>query len=187
MDFPFHSARFQSAFVGPNPEELSPSVWPPPRSLATTCGISVDVFSCPYLDVSVQGVPHVHLFDSMHVDRVLLCRVSPFGNLRINAYVPLPGAYRSLSRPSSAPDAKAFPLRSYQLDHFWFSIMNYAGHRRISFYRSNCSCYPIIPQYLFQTASAALPSVALLLLFFSLFSFQGADRGCVPSKLNKVT
>ena len=25
-------------------------------------------------------------------------------------------AYRSLSRPSSAPDAKAFPLRSFQLD-----------------------------------------------------------------------
>ena len=113
-------------------------------------------------------------FPSPHADTVLPCRVSPFGNLRINAYVPLPGAYRSLSRPSSAPDAKAFPLRSYQLDHFWFSIMNYAGHRRISFYRSNCSCYPIIPQYLFQTAFAALPSVALLLLFFSLFSFQGA-------------
>ena len=94
-----------------NPERLL--VWPPPRSLATTSGISVDVFSCPYLDVSVQGVPHVHLFYSMHVDRVLLCRVSPFGNLRINAYVPLPEAYRSLSRPSSAPDAKAFPLRSY--------------------------------------------------------------------------
>ena len=28
----------------------------------------------------------------------------------------LPEAYRSLSRPSSAPDAKAFPLRSFQLD-----------------------------------------------------------------------
>ena len=47
-----------------NPEGLS--VWPPPRSLATTCGISVDVFSCPYLDVSVQGVPLVRLFDSTH-------------------------------------------------------------------------------------------------------------------------
>ena len=52
----------------------------------------------------------------MHVDRVLLCRVAPFGNLRIDAYVPLPVAYRSLSRPSSAPDAKAFPLRSFLLD-----------------------------------------------------------------------
>ena len=47
-----------------NPEGLP--VWPPPRSLATTCGISVDVFSCPYLDVSVQGVPLVRLFDSPH-------------------------------------------------------------------------------------------------------------------------
>ena len=33
-----------------------------------------------------------------------------------NAYVRLPTAYRSLSRPSSALDAKAFPLRSFQLD-----------------------------------------------------------------------
>ena len=100
--------------ASPNPEDPErPSVWPLPRSLATTCGISVDVFSSSYLDVSVQTVPHVHLFYSMHVDRVLLCRVSPFGNPRIFAYVQLPVAYRSLSRPSSAPDAKAFPLRSY--------------------------------------------------------------------------
>ena len=46
----------------------------------------------------------------------MLRRVSPFGDPRIDAYVPLPVAYRSLSRPSSAPDAKAFPLRSFQLD-----------------------------------------------------------------------
>ena len=53
--------------AGPNPEDPErPSVWPPPRSLATTSGISVDVFSCPYLDVSVQGVPLVRLFDSPH-------------------------------------------------------------------------------------------------------------------------
>ena len=87
------------------------SVCPLPRSLATTNGISFDVSSSPYLDVSVQAVPHVHLFDSMHADRVLLCRVSPFGNLRINGYLRLPEAYRSLSRPSSAPDAKAFTMR----------------------------------------------------------------------------
>ena len=43
------------------PMILLSSVWPPPRSLATTNGISVDVFSSPYLDVSVQAVPHVHL------------------------------------------------------------------------------------------------------------------------------
>ena len=99
--------------VCPQPRRINPPVWPPPRSLATTCGISVDVFSSPYLDVSVQAVPHVHLFDSMHVAVVLPQWVSPFGNLRINAHLQLPEAYRSLSRPSSAPDAKAFPLRSF--------------------------------------------------------------------------
>ena len=110
-----HAIRLDTSDLdaSPNPGDQRPPVWPPPRSLATTCGISVDVFSYPYLDVSVQGVPHVHLFDSVHADTVLPCRVSPFGNLRFNAYVPLPEAYRSLSRPSSAPDAKAFPLRSY--------------------------------------------------------------------------
>ena len=53
--------------ASPNPEDPErPSVWPPPRSLATTSGISVDVFSYPYLDVSVQGVPLVRLFYSPH-------------------------------------------------------------------------------------------------------------------------
>ena len=33
-----------------------------------------------------------------------------------NGYLLLTAAYRSLSRPSSAPDAKAFALYSYQLD-----------------------------------------------------------------------
>ena len=95
------------------PKVLLLSVWPLPRSLATTCGISVDFSSSPYLDVSVQAVPRVRLFYSTHADRVLLCRVSPFGNSGIKAYVRLPQTYRSLSRPSSALDAKAFPLRSF--------------------------------------------------------------------------
>ena len=34
-------------------------------------------------------------------------RVAPFGNPRINGYLPLRAAYRSLSRPSSPPRAKA--------------------------------------------------------------------------------
>ena len=36
-----------------------------------------------------------------------LRRVAPFGNLRIASYVPIPAAFRSLSRPSSLPRAKA--------------------------------------------------------------------------------
>ena len=54
--------------------------------------------------------------DSVHVVQAFPVRVSPFGNLRIKGYLLLPEAYRSLSRPSSAPIAKAFPLRSLQLD-----------------------------------------------------------------------
>ena len=69
--------------VCPQPRRINPPVWPPPRSLATTCGISVDVFSWPYLDVSVQAVPLVRLFDSTHDDVVLPHRVPPFGNPRI--------------------------------------------------------------------------------------------------------
>ena len=44
------------------PEILLLLVWPLPRSLATTCGISVDFSSSPYLDVSVQVVPLIHLY-----------------------------------------------------------------------------------------------------------------------------
>ena len=43
------------------PPTLLPAVWPLPISLATTFGISVDFFSSPYLDVSVQAVPLIYL------------------------------------------------------------------------------------------------------------------------------
>ena len=111
--FPCRSPKLLCRYVGPQPRRINPPVWPLPISLATTFGISVDVSSSSYLDVSVQTVPFVHLFDSMHDTGVLLQWVSPFGNPRINGYLLLPVAYRSLSRPSSAPDAKAFPLRSF--------------------------------------------------------------------------
>ena len=48
-------------FAVRTPQILLLVVWPLPRSLATTSGISVDFFSSPYLDVSVQAVPHVYL------------------------------------------------------------------------------------------------------------------------------
>ena len=40
-------------------------------------------------------------------------RVSPFGYPWINGYLLLPAAFRSLSRPSSAPGAKASALRPF--------------------------------------------------------------------------
>ena len=73
--------------------------WPSPRSLATTSGVSVDVLSSRYLDVSVPWV------SSLSGD--LNGRVSPFGNPRIEACSRLPEAYRSVLRPSSPACAKA--------------------------------------------------------------------------------
>ncbi len=108
---------YRRFMLSSTPEILRLPVCPLPRSLATTSGISVDVSSSPYLDVSVRAVPHLRLFYSTQADSVLHCRVSPFGYPRIKAHLQLPEAYRSLSRPSSAPDAKAFPLRHSQLDH----------------------------------------------------------------------
>ena len=57
------------------PKVFLPSVWPLPRSLATTGGISFDFSSSPYLDVSVQAVPLIHLFYSVY-DTYLLGYVS---------------------------------------------------------------------------------------------------------------
>ena len=94
------------------PKVLLLSVWPLPRSLATTKGISVDVFSSPYLDVSVQAVPSVYLWIQYTVTGLDSSRVSPFGYPRITACFRLPVAFRRSLRPSSAPSAKASPLRS---------------------------------------------------------------------------
>ena len=114
FDAPSHALRltYFRITLSATPRILLLSVWPLPLSLATTHRISVDYSSSPYLDVSVQIVPHVHLFDSMHVTWILSMWVAPFGNPRIDGYLLLPVAYRSLSRPSSAPSAKAFTLCS---------------------------------------------------------------------------
>ena len=53
-----------------------------------------------------------HLMDWDAAGRSLSCRVSPFRHLRIGEYLPLPAAFRSLSRLSSALSAKASTLRS---------------------------------------------------------------------------
>ena len=42
--------------------------------------------------------------------------VPTFGYLRLTAYLQLPAAFRSLSRPSSAPNAKAFSICSSSLE-----------------------------------------------------------------------
>ena len=85
---------------------FSPSHWPGPRSLATTNGVSVDVLSSGYLDVSVHRVCFLHL--CIQYRMTLTGRVSPFGNPWIKGCSHLPTAYRSVLRPSSPLSAKAF-------------------------------------------------------------------------------
>ena len=90
-------------------------VWPLPLSLAATNGISFDFSSSAYLDVSLRRVPLLHLCIQYRIHGS-----SPWGfphsDIPGSTYLQLPEAYRSLSRPSSAPDAKAFTLRSCSLE-----------------------------------------------------------------------
>ena len=60
---------------------------------------------------SSEGFLHMAMYLPCS-DTVLPYRVSPFGYLRVYGYLLLTAAFRSLSRPSSAPDAKSFSLRS---------------------------------------------------------------------------
>ena len=87
--------------------------WPGPRSLATTNGVSVDVLSSGYLDVSVPRVRFITLCIQVTIPHMRW--VSPFGNLRIKGYSHLPVAYRSVSRPSSPLSAKASIKCSFAL------------------------------------------------------------------------
>ena len=81
-------------------------------------------------------------------NRGLLCWVSPFRYLRINGYLLLPEAFRSLSRLSSAPSAKASTLRSSLLDHHHvYSVIHdgsgffWSSHRISPMLLSRCYLY----------------------------------------------
>ena len=92
--------------------------------------------------------------------------VSPFGYLRIIAHLQLPEAFRSLSRPSSAPDAKAFPLRSSSLDYrrsldsstlidrpSWFSIFGELCRLFLGSYFAKIVSYPNFTLIIFLTVA----------------------------------
>ena len=83
------------------PPATCDGVWAFPRSLATTCRITIVFSSSGYLDVSVPRVCF-----PFGISRITGW-VAPFGNLRVKSYLRLTEAYRSLSRPSSPLRAKA--------------------------------------------------------------------------------
>ena len=109
-----------------NPAPTRRTVWALPVSLATTQGISIDFSSSGYLDVSVPQVR-----SACAVTGLAPRRVAPFGHLRINACVPLPGAYRSLPRPSSPLCAQASPTYPCSLDSIPLGQAKHALFQRV--------------------------------------------------------
>ena len=104
------SARICSHSCGPEPRGARAAVWALPVPLAATPGIDLSSFSSGYLDVSVRRVPLHTLWIHAWIHGVRPVWVPPFRHLRINGHVPLPAAFRSLSRLSSALSAKASAL-----------------------------------------------------------------------------
>ena len=139
MGFPSHSTTASFLNAVHTPQIFLPAVWPLPLSLATTHGISVDYFSSAYLDVSVRRVPSARLC----IHRTVLHRCRRFPHSDIHGYIDylrLPVAFRSLSRPSSAPDAKAFPLCSFSLELLSndLSFRSFLHELRKSVFLQNC-------------------------------------------------
>ena len=82
---------------------------------------------------------------SVYVSRFFTVSVSTFGYLRIEAYLQLPAAFRSLSRPSSAPDAKAFTLCSCSLElSYQFSFLELLEFLNILFRFVNSFCEKVL-------------------------------------------
>ena len=174
------------------PHSINTVVWALPRSLAATYGIIVIFSSSGYLDVSVRRVPSAQLWIHCTVT-CSACRVSPFRHPRINAYVQLPAAFRSLSRLSSAPSARASALRPTMLNLLYSSApcifrcrsltvqngsytLPQANLRCVSFMFFSLACYCFLD---LADLSTAHPSV-LLVCFPDDFV---ADPRCTPVQL----
>ena len=91
-----------------------------------------------------------------------------------SGYLLLPVAYRSLSRPSSAPDAKAFPLRSFQLDLVGADSVSLATAQARSLARSVAPPLPRTNASLVcarrgtGNVSVVLPDLSLEMFWFSI-------------------
>ena len=110
--FQDRSVRLAESIMQSEPRSARTPVWALPLSLAAThritcCFLFLRLLRC----FSSPGSPP-YVMDWRMDDGGFLRRVSPFRYLRINGYLLLPEAFRSLSRPSSALSAKASTLRS---------------------------------------------------------------------------
>ena len=130
-----HSAKLVRSITRSEPRNARIPVWALPFSLAAThritcCFLFLRLLRC----FSSPGSLYMAMY-SPYSDRSFSCRVSPFRNLRVNGYLLLTVAYRSLSRLSSALSAKASTLRSYSLDLLFQCISDNTPAR---FLRDEC-------------------------------------------------
>ena len=142
------------------------------------------------------GCPPRTLWIHVRVRKVRLTWVPPFRYLRINGYLPLPAAFRSLSRLSSACSAKASALCPPLLNHlctpsvacrsfFWLSLAC-DSHRFAGAPLPPCHCTASpLPRFFVSFILAWFDVFGSWFLVFSVFGFQGTNQlfhfGCFIS------
>ena len=132
-----------------------------------------------------SGLPTLYYFIHITLHSLYSVWVPPFGNLRIYTYLPFPAAYRSLSRPSSAPDAKASSLCSCSLDPFFLGLAS-----PISFLENYMSIQSVKKIYLFNPYEIVFTLFGKTFFIVSLFSLlilfivQFSMCNCQPLKVN---
>ena len=148
------------------------SVWPLPRSLATTSGISVDFSSSPYLDVSVQAVPLLYLCIQYRMHRQTLCGLlhsDICGSMLAYSSPQLFAVnhvFLRLPMPRHSPCALLrFTIRSWFI--FAFSQLFVVSFTRLS-------------EFLLLVVSSYLLVVSSFAFCFQLFFFQVAFFFSVP-------
>ena len=121
-----HTVRLWSKIIcrGPNPvyisiHGLASSAFARHYSRNLVWFLFLSLLRC----FSSGGSPRTAMY-SLCVSRFFTVSVPTFGYLRVEAYLQLTVAFRSLSRPSSAPDAKAFTLCSYSLELILLSSLD---------------------------------------------------------------
>ena len=117
---------------------------------------------------SSAGSLHMPM-DSAYDDWGLLSRVSPFGNQRVNGYLLLTAAYRSLSRPSSALSAKASTLRPLLLNLPSYRSFVWCGLLFSWFLMFVISLWPFLRAYNFRYTSWIFVSFGCLVNYCSAF------------------
>ena len=202
LTFQSCSTRMSLSSDGPKPRVQAPGLASFPfarRYLGNrVCFLFLRVLRC----FSSPRCLMSYYFTRMTMPEHYLRRVPPFGYLRISGYVLLPAAFRSLSRPSSAPSAKAsalcpsllglFPVcRAFAFHtvllgcHTWRSCMGFLCQKTFPVFRFLGFSVEIVDflPYLLSFFANTYTIFHLDLfsvmhcLHFPLFDFQGTSAG----------